>query len=161
MSQRASNLPNHIACEIRRITADETLPLRSDILRPGRPLEAAKFAGDEADSTVHLGASVEGTVVGIASLFRAEMPGQPGADALQLRGMATAEGIRGGGVGRALVLACFDSARNSGVALLWCNARTSAVGFYLKCGFTVVGNEFDIPDVGPHFRMFVRLHAPN
>ena len=148
---------NQPPCEIRRISADETLPLRSDILRPGRPLEAAKFAGDEAESTTHLGALVDGKIVGIASLFSAGMPEKPGLNALQLRGMATAENVRDLGVGRALVAACVEAARKSGAELLWCNARTSAVGFYLKCGFKVEGNEFDIPDVGPHFRMHVRI----
>ncbi len=120
-------------------------------------MDASKFAGDEADSTVHLGALVEGQIVGIASLVRAPMPEQTGPDAFQLRGMATADAVRSRGVGRALVAACLDAARESRLELLWCNARTSATGFYLKCGFQIIGPEFEIPDVGPHFRMYVRL----
>ena len=29
--------------------------------------------------------------------------------------------------------------------ILWCNARTTAFEFYEKMGFTIVGDEFDIP----------------
>ena len=85
------------------------------------------------------------------------MAEQSGLDAFQLRGMATAETMRGHGIGRALVRACMDAARKSGAELLWCNARTSATGFYLKQGFQVMGGEFEIADVGPHFRMYLRL----
>jgi len=100
---------------------------------------------------------MDGQIVGIASLFHAAMPEKPALEGLQLRGMATAENVRRRGVGRALVAACLEAARLSRVELLWCNARTSARDFYLKCGFEVAGNEFEIPDVGPHFRMFVRM----
>jgi predicted GNAT family N-acyltransferase len=43
--------------------------------------------------------------------------------------------------------------------LLWCNARTPAVRFYQKQGWTPVGEEFDVPLAGPHVRMFKRLDA--
>ena len=33
------------------------------------------------------------------------------------------------------------------------NARTLAVPFYRAHGFVSVGEEFEIPDVGPHFVM--------
>jgi GNAT superfamily N-acetyltransferase len=150
MSERAQ-------ADIRRITAAETLPLRLEVLRPGRPIETARFPGDEADSTRHFGAFFDGQVVGIASVYRAEMPGMPGVAALQLRGMATAPTARGFGLGRALTFACADFARTSGAQILWCNARTTAIGFYQKLGFESVGDEFEIPDVGPHYRMRLRL----
>jgi GNAT superfamily N-acetyltransferase len=143
--------------EVRLITAAETLPLRMAVLRPNRPDEAARFPEDEDATTRHFGAFRDGKLSGIATLLRVEMPGQPGVPALQLRGMATAPEVRGEGFGRALVLACLAFARDDGVPLLWCNARTGAVGFYRKLGFEIVGAEFIVPDVGPHFRMWVRL----
>jgi ribosomal protein S18 acetylase RimI-like enzyme len=93
--------------------------------------------------------------LGIASLYFAEMPDQPGFPAYQLRGMATAPEARGRGLGRALVHACIAFAREDGAELVWCNARVGAVGFYHKQGFEIVGDEFEIPDVGPHFRMWI------
>jgi len=139
--------------EVRSIAAEETWPLRLAVLRPGRPIESAKFPGDDAPSTRHFGAFRDGQLLGIASLYLAEMPGRKGWRAFQLRGMATAPEARGKGLGSALVHACIAFTREYGAQLLWCNARTGAVGFYQKLGFEILGSEFEIPDVGPHFRM--------
>jgi GNAT superfamily N-acetyltransferase len=81
------------------------------------------------------------------------LPDEPGVPAIQLRGMATAAEAQRTGLGRALVMGCVAFAREKGARLLWCNARTYAAGFYSKLGFEIVGKEFDIPDVGPHYRM--------
>jgi GNAT superfamily N-acetyltransferase len=143
--------------EVRAITAAETLPLRQAVLRPDRPVAAAQFPGDDAPTTKHFGAFRDGRLLGIASLFRAEMPEQPGLGAFQLRGMATAPEVRGQGFGRALILMCLAFARDHRAQFFWFNARIGAVGFYRKLGFEVIGEEFEIPDVGPHFRMALSL----
>jgi len=147
--------------EIRRISSKDTIPLRLEVLRPGRPRESASFPGDDALTTVHLGALRQGQLLGIASLYEAEMPERSGGRALQLRGMATAPAARGTGLGQALLLACIELAREKPVELLWCNARTTAAGFYLKLGFEIVGDQFEIPDVGPHFRMALKIRMTN
>jgi hypothetical protein len=41
--------------------------------------------------------------------------------------------------------------------LIWFNARTSAVGFYKKMGYEIVGSEFEIKEVGPHFLMYKKI----
>ena len=144
--------------EIRQITAEQTYPIRLDVLRPGRPLSEAIFAGDNDPETVHFGAFENGEQLGIASLYRAPFPHRPDVtDAWQLRGMATLPRVQGKGFGRALVDACIDHARAQGGRILWCNARSHAAGFYERAGFQVSGEEFHIPDVGPHFRMWLRL----
>jgi GNAT superfamily N-acetyltransferase len=141
------------AFEIRQITDAETIPLRHSVLRPGRPIEQARFPGDEDPRTAHFGAYKDGHLLCVASLFDTPLPGQERVQAFQLRGMATNPLARRLGLGTALVKTCEAHARENAAKLLWCNARTSAAGFYRRLGFEVVGNEFDIPDVGPHFRM--------
>jgi GNAT superfamily N-acetyltransferase len=141
--------------QVRPITTEETWPLRLAVLRPGRPIEAAQFPGDDAPTTRHFGAFRDAQLLGIASLYLAELRERPGSRALQLRGMATAPEVRGRGLGRALVHASVKFARESRAELLWCNARIVAVGFYRKLGFEIVGDEFEIPDVGPHLRMWI------
>ncbi len=143
--------------EVRQVSAAETVPLRHAVLRPGRPVETALFAGDDLPSTKHFGAFRNGQLLCIASLFQAELPEESGVAAIQLRGMATAPEVQRTGLGRALVIGCVAFAREKGVRLLWCNARTYAAGFYTKMGFEIVGKEFDIPDVGPHYRMKLML----
>jgi GNAT superfamily N-acetyltransferase len=145
---------NAAEVDVRMITAAETWPLRLSVLRPNRPLTAAQFPGDDLASTRHFGAFQQDKLVGIVSLFLAEMPGRPGVSALQLRGMATGPAVRGAGFGRALLSASVEFARESDRKLIWCNARTSAVEFYRKCGWEISGAEFEVPDVGPHFHMW-------
>jgi GNAT superfamily N-acetyltransferase len=139
---------------IRPISAADTIAVRWPILRPGFPRETAVFDGDDAATTLHFGAFDGGTLVGVASIYLVPFPPHPdAAPAFQLRGMATLPEVRGRHFGEALLAACVAAARERGAALLWCNARTSAAKFYAKNGWQIVGEEFDIPTVGPHFRM--------
>lgn len=142
---------------IRFLSAQETHPIRLEVLRPGFPPESAVFDGDSDPSTLHLGAFLEGQLVGVASLFQATFPGDPPEPALQLRGMATHPKYRGRGCGRLLVEACCSAALNRSIQTLWCNARESALGFYSKLGWKIIGNRFEIATVGPHFQMLRRL----
>ncbi len=67
--------------------------------------------------------------------------------------MATLEEYRGRGVGKNLLNEAFLIIKERQGDALWCNARTNAIGFYEKLGFSVVGDEFEIEGVGPHFVM--------
>lgn len=145
---------------VRVITAAETLPLRMSVLRPNRPREVAQFPDDDLPTSRHFGAFQNGAIVGIASLFHAPFPHDSAVQAIQLRGMATAPEVRGAGFGQAIVAACVAYAAFSGVAVIWCNARVSALGFYRKLGWEVIGPQFDIADVGPHFHMWRGLDRP-
>jgi predicted GNAT family N-acyltransferase len=42
---------------------------------------------------------------------------------------------------------------------VWCNARVRARSLYERAGFTVVSEEFDVPEIGPHLVMECRLAA--
>jgi len=141
--------------EIRPITAAAMVDLRWTVLRPGFPRESAIFAGDDAIGTLHFGAFMDKSLVGVASLFDSPMPNAPSSHVpKQLRGMATLPEVRGSGAGRALLAACVRSAMETGCDLLWCNARAGAVAFYRKHGWKTCSEEFDIPTVGPHFQMW-------
>jgi GNAT superfamily N-acetyltransferase len=74
--------------------------------------------------------------------------------------MATLPEVRGKGCGVRLLQACVETALERSVPLLWCNARETAVGFYSKQGWQILGARFEIPTVGPHFRMFLKRNAP-
>jgi predicted GNAT family N-acyltransferase len=142
-------------CEVRPITAEETISVRWPVLRSGYPRESAVFAGDDSPTTRHFGSLVDGQLTGVASIYEAPMPENPeAARPWQLRGMATLPEVRGQGCGRALLAACVAEVRRQRGTLLWCNARTEAAEFYAKHGFLKSGDIFEIPTVGPHFRMF-------
>jgi GNAT superfamily N-acetyltransferase len=145
---------------VRPIEAAQTVPLRSEVLRPGRPIEAAVFVGDDDPQNRHFGVFQGDALVGVASLFRSPLPeanrlldDEPGGEEWQLRGMAIEPFIQKSGLGKALLRGCIDFVARTPTGLLWCNARSSAVGFYRNNGFETRGEEFVIPDVGPHFVM--------
>jgi GNAT superfamily N-acetyltransferase len=144
--------------DIRLISAAATLTVRHPVLRAGLPLETAIFSGDDAPATQHFGVFAEEQLVGVASIYRAALPERSEvAGAWQLRGMAILPEFRGRSLGHALLAACVEAARRQSATLLWCNARTPAVGFYRKHGFLILGGEFEIPTAGPHFRMWLPL----
>ena len=147
--------------ELRPIPAEETRQLRKRVLRPAQPVDELDYPGDEAPDTRHLGAYLDGELVGTASVYREPMPGtdapQPGADApaaWRLRGMATLESVRRTGVGQSLLEACIAHAIANGGTHLWCNARSPARPFYQALGFQTEGEEFELPEIGPHYRMW-------
>lgn len=153
---------------VERISARQTHPLRMQVLRPGYPEDAALFPGDDDPDTLHVGALLDDQVVAIASLYRESRPADaPGTSeraedhdagtTWRLRGMATEPALRRRGAGAAALRACERHAAEQGGTLLWCNARTEAVPFYQVNGWALLGEEFDIPTVGPHFVMEKRL----
>jgi GNAT superfamily N-acetyltransferase len=145
---------------VRRATVAEIFPLRHAVLRPGRPVSYSVYSED--DGAVHVGAWDDGMLVGCATVFPQPWPGT---DALpaepaawRLRGMAVDPSMQGTGVGRLVLAEGLASAREAGAPLLWANARTSAIGFYERIGWRVVGEEYVATDSGlPHKPMYLPL----
>lgn len=143
--------------EVRPAKSAELVELRWRILRQGLPREEAMFNGDDADTSLHFCAQEQATsrVVCCATFHLNTWENQP---AYQLRGMATDTDCRGLGLG-ANVLTLAESAiiHHTPVRLLWCNARTPALGFYQKQGWVVRSELFHIPTAGPHVKMTKEL----
>lgn len=118
------------------------------------------YPGDEDADTLHLGLYTLGRLVGVASLYR-----EPPPDALKattawrLRGMAVEHTLQGKGHGAALLRACLEHAEHQGGSQVWCNARTTASGFYRSLGFAQKGDEFELPGIGPHHLMWRPLES--
>ena len=146
-----------MAIDIRNVSAAETRPLRHELLRPHQPAEELVFPGDEDARARHFGAYLDGALVGIASVYQDPLPGEAGATAWRLRMMGVRPELRRSGIGRGLLDACAQHATSCGGRLLWCNARVVALDFYRAWGFEVVSDEFDVPGVGPHYRMAAGL----
>jgi GNAT superfamily N-acetyltransferase len=140
---------------VRRVAVEDTLPLRQRVLRPHETLEQLRLAGDDAPETGHF-AAVDGggEVRGTASVRREAPPWAPDqVGAWRLRGMATAEGYRGRGLGGEVLAAVIEHVAGHGGGLLWCNARLPAVEFYRRAGFETRGDAWEEPMIGPHIAM--------
>ena len=132
---------------VRRAAVEEILPLRQGVLRPGLAVEASRYAEDSA--AVHVGAWDGDELVGCATVFAD--PWQGDERAWRLRGMAVTPTRQGTGVGAAVLAEAVAAARDAGAPLMWANARTTALGFYLRQGWQVAGEEFATADTGlPH-----------
>jgi predicted GNAT family N-acyltransferase len=136
-----------------------TRELRRAVLRPGWPV-GSPMHGDENPDAVHLAALDEdGRVVGAVLVLPRSYPLRPSlGGAWQLRGMATTAELRGQGIGGELLAAAVAQIRSRSGRVVWCDARTSAVGFYRRHGFTAEGAEFLHAESGiPHYRMWLML----
>jgi ribosomal protein S18 acetylase RimI-like enzyme len=142
------------AVDVRLVDAATVRPLRHAMLRAGRPAEESFYPPDELDETIHLAAYVNDEVVGTVTFFPEPLDGEP---AWRLRGMAVDRALQNSGIGSTIMHEMTRRLREHGVTLLWCNARTSALGFYRKQGFEVVGEEFIADASVPHYRAILQL----
>jgi GNAT superfamily N-acetyltransferase len=141
---------------VREATAGEVVALRMAVLRPGLPVVAGDYDG--LRDTRHVAAYAEEMVVGCATVFPSPYPGVPAA--WQLRGMAVAADRQGQGIGALVLRGAIDLVRAAGAPLLWANARTTALAFYERLGFAVVGEEYLYgPLELPHKRITLPVDA--
>ena len=139
---------------IKEITANETFSVRQPILRPGRPIESCHFEGDNLISTIHFGYYNEADLIGVISVFKNASENFNAEKQFQIRGMAVLENHQKKGIGAVLVLHTENLLKTEGKHLIWFNARETAVGFYKKLGYKIIGEQFEITGVGTHFLMF-------
>jgi len=137
------------------ISTEQTLDLRSRVLRPGQSIENCKYPEDNAPTTFHFAAIENNKVICNGTFIQqshtlfatAERP-------FRLRGMATDPIYQRQGLGRLVIEAALLELKNRKADLLWFNARTSAEIFYQKLGFLTIEDIFEIPTVGPHKVMY-------
>lgn len=133
-----------------------TRELRRRVLRPSWAADA-EMHGDENPDAVHFAAfDDDSTLVAACLVFPRAFPARPAqAGAWQLRGMATVEGRRSSGIGARLLAATVEEVQRRGGRLIWCEARSSAMRFYARHGFSVDGVEYSHSETGiPHHLMW-------
>lgn len=75
----------------------------------------------------------------------------------QIRYMAVEEGLQGKGIGTIILKELEKSAKRKGANHIILNARQSAVGFYKKQGYRIVGKASTLFGVIPHYKMRKKL----
>lgn len=141
---------------IKFIPLELTLRLRSKILRNGLSLTECKFPTDDTEGIFHLAAYHNEKIASVATFFpnRYKDSIEVG---YQLRGMATDTSFAGKGFGKQLIEFAVQYIKTTKATYIWCNARSSSIGFYKKLGFEIVSEEFEIAGVGPHYEMILKI----
>ena len=137
---------------IRFINAEETYPIRREVLRKNIDLPY-KLEGDFDKDTIHLGAYIDEELVSIVTLINRRKELLKG-EQFQLRGMGTLSEYRGKGYGKLLVRRSEEYLISRGIQTIWCNARTEAIGFYKSLNYNTIGEPFNVPKIGIHYLMF-------
>ena len=122
------------------------LELREKILR--LPLGMSVYNEDLSKEAAHDHFCVISGDKVIGTLFMARVD----ETTLKMRQVAVDESLRDTGIGRRLVEYMENHYKDSGIKKIVLDARKTAVGFYLKTGYNIVGDEFS--EVGiPHYKM--------
>lgn len=142
---------------IKFVAVEEILPIRNEVLREGKlSLDECRFPSDQNEGAFHLGNFGEAQLVSIASFHPQNVEGHIGTG-YQLRGMATIPGFQGKGMGSRLLGFAIVYLRGQQIDYLWCNARKTALNFYADIGFEIISEEFDVPGIGPHYVMYLKI----
>jgi predicted GNAT family N-acyltransferase len=142
---------------IKFIEVEDLLPIRNEVLREGRlKAEECRFPTDKIAGAFHLGYYVNNELACVVSFHPQNYGAFTGAG-YQLRGMATIEKYRGQGIGNQLVNFAIVYLKGQKAGYVWCNARKKALKFYYNVGFEVVSDEFEVPGIGPHYVMYVKI----
>jgi GNAT superfamily N-acetyltransferase len=118
---------------IEQIRPEHTWRLRQSVLYPGSKLNEMEM--DEDKDGYHFAVFKDNYIVGVVSLF------QDGTD-FQFRKFAVAAEVQNTGLGKALLTYITEFAIAEGAKRIWCNARVTAIGFYLRYGFIQTGKLF-------------------
>jgi N-acetylglutamate synthase-like GNAT family acetyltransferase len=124
----------------------EMIKLRDDILRKplGLSFSAEELVAERDDILV--AAFDKEQLIACCVLSVAEK------GSIRLRQMAVSPSVQGKGIGRDLIHFAENVARDQGFTRMIMHARSTAIGFYEKMGYTVTGNEF-VEVTIPHYTM--------
>ena len=105
--------------------------------------------------------SVRPTLVGICSLYKEILAADKNCG-WRLRGMAVEPDMRKRYIGASLLNVCYEYVATQAdyPCGLWCNARSTVMKYYLNNGFVPLGEEFEMPHIGPHYLMINENPTP-
>jgi len=140
--------------DIKKVAAKEIRPLRNLVLRPNLPIETTFYDLDDNKDTFHLASIMDNTIISIGTFYPENNVQLQTKNGYRLRGMATHPNYRRKSAATKLMEKSFVLLKEKKCDILWCNARLIAVEFYKSLGFKIIGEIFDIPSIGPHYKMY-------
>lgn len=128
----------------------QMVQLRDEVLRKPLGLSFSPEQLDAEKNDILIGAFEDSRILGCCILTPIDQ------DTVKLRQMAVAKKQQHKGIGYSIMQFAENLARDKGFKVITMNARDTAIGFYQKMGYQVVGDEF-IEVTVPHHVMQKRL----
>ena len=128
----------------------QMINLRTELLRKPLGLVFAKEELDREKNDILIGAFEEDKMLGCCLLTKMDK------NNVRLRQMAVQNNLQGKGIGASMMNFAENIARDYGYKKIVMHARKTAIGFYEKLGYTVIGSEFTEISI-PHFIMEKKL----
>jgi phosphoribosylformimino-5-aminoimidazole carboxamide ribotide isomerase len=118
---------------IEQIKPEVTWRLRQKVLYPQQHFSEMQL--DEDENGMHFGGFEDDRLVCVVSLFK-------NGDDYQFRKLAVEPDYQHRGIGSKMLNYITGFVKDEGGKRIWCNARLSAIPFYLKHGFSHTGKLF-------------------
>ncbi len=128
---------------------DKVFQLRHEVFVVEQHVDPAIERDERDKEATHIVATIDDVVVGCARLFWE--------DGAHIGRFAVAKKHRKQGVGRAICQFIIDLAKERNCHQVWLNAQLVSYDFYVKIGFTPVGEVFVEADMA-HVKMVGKLH---
>lgn len=129
---------------------EKVIQLRYLVMRAPLGLEFSKEELENEKQNIHIGSFEDDELLGCCMLIPLKD------NSLQLRQMAVKNNVQRKGVGASILSFAENLARDKGYKKIMMHARDTAVGFYEKFGYKVVGEPFTEIDL-PHHVMEKQL----
>lgn len=118
---------------IEQVRPDLTWRIRHAAMYPDQPYDTVKLKND--GDGLHFALFAGDQLVSVVSLFNE-------GTVYQFRKFATIPQFQGKGYGSLLLQHLISYVRPLGATMLWCNARSTAIPFYTKFGFSETEERF-------------------
>jgi ribosomal protein S18 acetylase RimI-like enzyme len=105
----------------------------------------------------HLGVFIDSKLIGVCSFFKYNHQLLTEEFQYQLRGMAVLNTYQNKGLGNILLNYGETLLKEKNTNIIWCNAREKALNFYKKMGYEIIGEPFNIKDIGLHYVLWKKL----
>ncbi|WP_240491690.1 GNAT family N-acetyltransferase [Flavivirga aquatica] len=140
--------------KIRLINTEEAYIIRHSVLRVGKPIESCAFDGDNLETTFHFGIFLKNDLIGVCTFLKNSNNLITETSQYQLRGMAILEKFQKKGLGNVILNYGENFLKTKNTQIIWCNAREKASNFYKKSHYKIIGNPFNIKEIGIHYIMY-------
>jgi GNAT superfamily N-acetyltransferase len=143
---------------VKQIASSDTRALRHTVLWPHLKEPAVCTIDiDEHQETMHFGTFYQDKIVAIGTFYPVASSKISASNPFRLRAMAVDAAYRGQNHGQSLIEYALTILAAKGCDVVWCDARLRAVPFYERMNFQKTDDIYDIPLIGPHQFMWLRI----